>query len=433
MDRVDRLLRSLWRGAGSTRLGLILLAALLLGSLLASLLPEMPADPPAQEPWLAAAELRFGPATALFRSLGLFDAFHTIWFRVLLAALLLNTLACTIQRLPRLRRALTTPPTVVRPANFYLGFAHRAEWPVASPAAAQAEVRQGLARRRYRVYAEQSEEAAHLYAERGRWSHAGTLLSHVAALLLIVAVAARPLLGWQESGVILLPGQVHPVGHGYDFAVQAGDLAVEYHPDGQPRGYRVPLTALAGDAPLQTHTVRANSPFSFRGVAFHLQGYGPAARVETPARTVDLAFAGGQVQEAALPETGLTLRVAYQSAEEGLFVEALDAGGALLGSGVVADGQQIEVAGTPVTLALGHYTVWQVSHDPTFGLAQGAGGLLLLGAVVSLWMPYRRLWLRIDAARVQMVGAGEFGDAFGALVEAWSAVPPAQSEGEAGA
>jgi len=417
MGTATRPLHNLWRALGSTRLAAILLAAALLVSSLASLFPQMPADPAAYEPWLAAVTSRYGRTTRLLSALGLFDAYHAPWFLALLAALLLNTLACTLQRLPRLWRTLSRRPVIVRPDTFYQGTAHRAEWPMSSLLDGLAAAQEGLARRRYRVHIKKDKGIVYLHAERGRWGHVGSLVSHVAALLLALAVIARPALGWQETDVALLPRQVRAIGHGRDFAVRAGPLTAEYHPDGQPRDYRVPLAVLADASPTMTHTVRINHPLAFRGVAFHLQGYGPAVRLTTAERTFDLAFTSSQAHEVTLTEAGLTLQVAYQPKGDVLFVEALDTDGVLLGSGAVADGQQIEVRGTPITFALSRYTVWQVSHDPTFGPSVGAAALLLAAAVVSLWVHHRQLWLRLDTQKTQMVGAGDFGDAFDTLAD----------------
>ncbi|MGD2207292.1 MAG: cytochrome c biogenesis protein ResB, partial [Anaerolineae bacterium] len=281
-------LRSLWRILGGRRLAVILLVALLLASLLASLFPQLPTDPTSREVWLEAVTLRYGAVTSLLRTLGLFDAYHSPWFLALLAALLVNTAVCTVQRLPRLWRTLTEPPIIARSEAFYQSLAHRAEWMVASRREGLAAAQDTLRQRRYRTHLENDQAAgwASLYGERGRWSQAGTLVSHLAGALLVICVAARPALSWQERGVTLLPKQVYPIGHGYDLALRAGRLGPERSLD------KAPLAILADAAVVITETARINQPFTYQGVAFHLQGYGPAAQISTPEGTLSVAFSG---------------------------------------------------------------------------------------------------------------------------------------------
>jgi len=387
MGKGTQALHKLWRFLGSTRLAAILLAALLLASLLASLFPKMPSDPAARQPWLAAVELRYGNATGLLHTLGLFDPYHAPWFLGLLAALLLNTFVCTIQRLPRLRRFLTRSWRRSRPGH---------------PSQAHPQ-------------GNETTRSTNPVAERGLWAQAGSLVSHSAALLLVTAVLARPALGWTESGVMLLPGQVYSPARNPALTVEAGQLTIERHPEGQVRNYRVPLTIEVDGARVTSQTVGISHPLAVRGIAFHLQSYGPAAQVTTPEQTYNLPFAGGLAQEVALPEAGARLRMTYQPEavspdelkEATLFVEATTDEGALLGSGTVADGDEIVVQGTPVAFSLGYYTTWQISHDPTFGLAVAAASLMLAGMLVPLWVPQRRLWHRPESTPTHTASSGE--------------------------
>jgi cytochrome c biogenesis protein ResB len=264
------------------------------------------------------------------------------------------------------------------------------------------------------VQVEQDQEAgsATVYAERGRWSQTATAVSHFAALTLLLAVALRPVLSWQEGGVTLLPGQVYQAGHGTGLAVRAGLAAPR--PEGAA-GFEVPLAILPASGPAITETVGLNHPLTTGGLSFHLQGYGPAARITSPEGTTELVFSGSEAQVVTLSEAGVTLQVAFQPQAGTLFVEALAVDGQLLGSGSVAHGQQIEVAEVPITFHLTYYSLWQVGRDPTFAVALVSAGLFLAAAVISLWVPHRRLWLRLHDGRAQMVGSGDWGGAFETL------------------
>jgi ABC-type transport system involved in cytochrome c biogenesis permease subunit len=339
MDAIKRPILNLRRALGSRSLAAVLLGALLLATLLVSLFPQAPGQAAARGPWLAAAALRYGKSTATLDALGLFDAYHTPWFLALLTALLFNTLVCTVQRVPRLWRSLTRPAAGPRP------------------------------------------EAVH---------QATSLVSHLAAVALVVAIAARPVLVTEETGVKLLPGQAHSFDQDRNLTVKTGSLAVDLYPGGQPRDYRVPLALVSEGSPVVTETVHLNQPATFHGVAFYLQGYGPAAEVIAPEGTFRVALAGDQSREVALAAAGVALRLAYQPDGSGLFVEALDTSSAnptAIGSGLVGDGEQIQVRGVPIVLRLTHYTIWQVGRDPTFGVAVGAAGLLLAAVLASLWLP----------------------------------------------
>jgi cytochrome c biogenesis protein ResB len=175
------------------------------------------------------------------------------------------------------------------------------------------------------------------------------------------------------------------------------------------------LAVLAGTSAI-TQTVHINQPLTFRGVTFHLQGYGPAVQVSAPEGTFAAALGGSQAQEVSLPEAGLTLRVANRPEENGLFVEALTASGALVGSGSVIPSQKIEIQGVSITFDLTEFTVWQVSRDPTFVVALASAILLLAATVISLWVPYRRIWVRVDeAGKASMAGAGDWAGEFDAV------------------
>jgi cytochrome c biogenesis protein ResB len=68
-------------------------------------------------------------------------------------------------------------------------------------------------------------------------------------------------------------------------------------------------------------------------------------------------------------------------------------------------------------------------RDPAFFIAVSSAVLLLVGSVISLWVPHRRLWLRVDSrGNAQLAGAGDWGRAFDAIAIEMSSGCRAQGE-----
>jgi cytochrome c biogenesis protein ResB len=278
-----------------------------------------------------------------------------------------------------------------------------------------------LTRRRYHINIEggEDDQPVGIYAERGRWAQVGTLLSHAAALLLLLTILARPALSWREAGIELFPGQAHTVGHGRALTVTTGPLTLLHHSDGQLRHLEVPLVVSLPHQPAVSQTVSINHPLSVQRLSFHLQGFGSAAELTTTEGVFRVALDQGQAEEISLPAAGIILRLGHlpshgapSEPEEArrLYVEALNNDGSLIGSGAVADGQEIEIQGETITLHRTHYTLWQISQDHTTAPAVILTILLAAGSMASLWVPHSRLWLRLEEQTGQMVGTGDVGD-----------------------
>lgn len=90
------------RALASTWIAVVVVAAFILLSIAGAMLPQTgPAGQEAVEAWQAA----HGVVTAVARPLGLFDAFSSIPFMVLLAVLAVNLVACTVRRMLKARNA----------------------------------------------------------------------------------------------------------------------------------------------------------------------------------------------------------------------------------------------------------------------------------------------------------------------------------------
>jgi cytochrome c biogenesis protein len=203
----------LWRFLGSTELAVILLIAVILGALVGTLFPQLTpdtaADPVASARWLTTAQEKYAFLFGLYRGLGLFDVYHSPWFLALVAALLLSTVVCTVDRLRFLWRAVTARPRIEQTDVFYERMPNRISLAVASMERGEKALRRVLGRRRYHVVAERQGGVTYLFAERNRLARLATLVTHISLVLLVLGTLWSGWGGWRERAVALGPGQVY--------------------------------------------------------------------------------------------------------------------------------------------------------------------------------------------------------------------------------
>jgi cytochrome c biogenesis protein len=417
--------RRLRRFFGSLKLAVVLLIATaivcLLGTLFPQLTPEVARDPQASARWLTMAREKYGALAGLYETVGLFDVYHSPAFALLIAALILNTLVCTINRFKATWGAVRARPKVVMPDAFYERIPCCASLALAQEAGGADTAWRTLARRHYRVLTEEQEGATYLYADRNRWARLGTLITHLSVVLIVLGFVWSQGWGWREPAVALGPGQFYQVGHGNSFQVRCDGFEVERYPDGLPKDYRVRLTILQGSSEVISKVVRINDPLSYQEVSFYLSSYGPVARVRAQDATGNplplqvghekvslgeavLKFAGeGEGQDLIIPSLNTALHVVFYYEGPSLFVQATR-GNQTAFADFVYDGEAVELEDARFEFALDHYVVLQVVSDPGFSLVIAATFLAMGGLIVSLYFPHRRIWVRVTRDEIRLAG-----------------------------
>jgi cytochrome c biogenesis protein len=384
------------------------------------LTPEVARDPQASARWLAIARDKYGALAELYKTLGLFDVYHSPWFLLVVAALILNTLVCTVNRFKTTWGAIRARPRVVMPDTFYERAPCRVSLSLAQEVRAADVARWALARRHYRVLAEEQGEATYLYADRNRWGRLGTLITHLSVVLIALGFVWSQGWGWREGAVALGPGQLYQVGHGHSFQVRCDGFEVERYPGGLPKDYRARLTILEGNSEVTSKIVRVNEPLSYRGVGFYLSSYGPTARLraydatgrplalqimgeEASQGEAVLNFAGeGEGQDLLIPSLNLALHVVFYYEGPSLFIQATRDNQAVFADFVYGEAVKLEDA--RLEFALDRYVVLQVVSDPGFKLSISAAFLVMGGLIVSLYFPHRRIWAKVTSDEIRLAG-----------------------------
>lgn len=268
-------LRAVWWLFTNVRFAIFLLAFLSAVSLLGVGLPQVPAnvrgDAFAEADWLEAQEGKFGPLTAPMDRVGLFDIFHAHWFVATMAVTVTSTGAYIVSRFPGIWRAVTRPRKRV-PDRYFQTAPHRLELAMAVDAAA---LQGALRRGRYRVERFQEGETTYLFADRFPWAQVGTLLTHAAVILFIMAAVVSRMDSF-SAPLFLSEGSTLPVFPLRDvnqMQVELLDARAAFSQEGQPLDYRSQLVIYQRGEEAKRCVSTVNSPCRYNGYRFFQAAY----------------------------------------------------------------------------------------------------------------------------------------------------------------
>ncbi|MGM0385441.1 MAG: cytochrome c biogenesis protein ResB [Actinomycetota bacterium] len=401
------------------RTGLALILAMVVLTLLGVLFAQAPAgvrdNPESYASWLESVRPRYRGWTDILSALGVFRMFSSIPFIAVTSLLALSILACSAHRAPLLWRAAARPHVHVSESFFEHGRLHRTVTVPVPPEEAMDRVRAIL--RRFRVIEDPHGPGLNLYADQFRFAPFGTVVAHVAFVIILIGVLVTSNLGFEDPDFTVSVGSTAEVGHDTGLALEVTAFRDEYHPDGTPKDYASDVVLLEDGEQVAAQTIRVNQPLDWGGVTFNQAFFGIAAEVV-------VTDAGGTVlHDAGVPlrwttEDGLYtygvvtlqdpgLEVFVVTAASGQADRTIGAGEARIEVYPLGEMQpfasQVVVQGTPATLGDLTYTFEReqqytgliVSRDPGAAWVWAGSILLMLGTCAAMFFRHRRLWVRV--------------------------------------
>ncbi len=264
----------LWHALSSMKLTLALLIILAFTCVFGTLIPQQ------QEAMRFAQGLSPG-LLRFFQLLGLFDLYHSLWFRAIIALLALNLVICSINRLPTTLKLFRAPSRPDRSKPFEnltpeRHFLLKGEFEDIEGRAADC-----LRRRFRRVEIKSAPERSLLYGEKGRYSYFGVYFVHLGVLLILMGGIIGSLFGFEAYvnipegdtvDSVDLRGDMTSIKLG--FSVRCERFSVQYYDNGTPKEYRSDLRFLTEGKVSKRGSVLVNHPITFNGITFYQSTFG---------------------------------------------------------------------------------------------------------------------------------------------------------------
>ena len=267
-------LARLWKLFASVKLTIVLLLTLATTSIIGTLIPQNEA-PTAYFETFGAFLYR------IFSLLGLFDMYHSWWFRALILLLVANIVICSIDRLQATWKII-----FVRHPRFnlarYRQLKNRADSILDGNAEQLKALYQPVIARRFRYHrTEETAEGFAIYGEHGRWTRLGVYVVHFSVVLLLIGGLIGSIFGFdgyvnipegESAQSIQLSNSNQKLQLGFE--IRCDDFNVDFYDSGAPKEFRSSLTIFKQGKAVVQKDIIVNDPLRYEGISFFQSSYG---------------------------------------------------------------------------------------------------------------------------------------------------------------
>ena len=421
MNSVDSALDRLWHFLTSMKLAMVLMLVFAALGLVGTLVIQAPVgvmdDPQAKAEWLASIRPKFGGWTDLMDRLQFFEMFTSVWLRAVGALLAASLVACTVHRIPGTWRTMRHPRVDVGPAFFEHAPQHEAMTFHRGPDEVLAEAQGVMKRHHYKTITE-GDGTVHLYAVRNNWAPWAGLVAHVSIVVILAGAMIGSMFGFRDSQFMLAEGSTSAIPNTPGATITLNSFKDTYNTTtGAPLDYVSDVTVTQDGQVVAQQLVRVNEPLRYKSISFFQAFFGPAAVVTVKdaegatlfSEGVALAWTsnngGNKVGSFTLPEQNLTVWVVATTGPNDPTIKpgqvAVELFKSDTGDAVVQKSIDQGVATTLEGLTFtfdreAKFTGLSVANDPGTPIVWLGCFLLIAGFAVRLYVPYRRLWGRLE-------------------------------------
>ncbi len=367
----------------------------------------------------------------------LFDMYHSWWFSLILALLVVNLIACSIRRIPGILREVFTKPEV-KPLDDAqvkgLPYVEKIQMPFAS--GREEEIRSSLKQWIGNPKRLETESSVTLYSEKGRFSRLGFPLTHLSVILILVGGLLGSLYGFRGFVNILegetvdhffLRGKDGEIPMPFGFKIRCDEFTITFYDlpgreEKHVKEYASVLTIFDDRKEVLSGKVKVNHPLHYKGMAFYQASYGTLHKISLGIEKrdrkgkVELDLVEGET--AFVPNSDAQIRLLRYVPQVHNFGEGVQvalfrpnqppqAFWILRNFPKFDEQRKDDFILTLENVSTREYTGLQVTKDPGVGIVWVGSGLLILGLIITFFFSHQRVWVRLPkGARGEVVIAG---------------------------
>ncbi len=357
---------------------------------------------------------QFGPGLfKLFDTFGLFDLYHSWWFRLLIALLALNLIICSVRRLPKALKLMRLEEFAGGPSKLTKFKNHVQVKLKAAPEDLKPEVDKTFGWAGRPRWGEL--EGGHLATfSSGKASRLGPYVVHLSVLLIILGSLIGSIFGFkgfvqiaegeETSRVMLNTGKE---GLELPFSIRLDKFTVKFYDTGAPSEFRSDVVVKENGKQVASASIVVNDPLTYRGVSFYQSSYSAIPK------TVDLKLIPkdgvpillkARYREPVEVEPGLVMRVVDFKENLSNFGPAValmvfPKEGEPHGSWILVKhpgfhgnrvhGYRVEVA----SYTTGYVSGLQVASDPGVWIIYFGFTTIIIGSYMAFFMSHVRVWV----------------------------------------
>ena len=276
MQSFPELLKQLWQRLGSMSLAIILLMVLAIASVIGTVLLQNQS----QTDYLQ----QFGPLWYwVFRSLGLFDMYHTWWFLTLLGFLMVSLTSCLWRNIPKMTKEMRTRKGTINERSL-ARMELQQKWTLDADSSIE-YLQEKFRGRLYGWEFKQTEENGVHYvrADKGRFHKWGYISVHTSMLVILIGGWMSVEFGFRGNMAVPEGAKDHTIEFlkgtetatlDMPFEVRCNSFVIDFFPTGAPKEFRSNLTIIDDGKEVLTSDIIVNEPLFYKGVYIYQASFG---------------------------------------------------------------------------------------------------------------------------------------------------------------